>query len=149
MSPTVALQTTLVGAVGFGAAGTVSDRAESDYHYGVIPQTVLGLRLIFGERAMLEANARQYYVIGTGSGPGPSTSDFGAERILRGSVGVTLRVHGPHAIGLQYLVSNREARIPNRSDRHQQVETVSLSYNFLGHTRFGASEWRPGETSTR
>jgi len=24
---------------------------------------------------------------------------------------------------------------------------VSLSYNFLGHTRFGATEWRPAELS--
>jgi len=68
--------------VGFGAAGTVADQAESDYHYGVIPQTLLGLRLIFGERAMLEASGRQYYVIGTGSGPESSTSDFGAETIV-------------------------------------------------------------------
>ena len=32
-------------------------------------------------------------------------------------------------------------------DRHQSVQTVSLSYNYLGHTRFGAVEWRPGEAS--
>ncbi len=41
------------------------DRDERDYHYGVVPLTQLGLRLIFGERAMLEATARQYYVAGT------------------------------------------------------------------------------------
>jgi hypothetical protein len=29
------------------------------------------------------------------------------------------------------------------------VETVTLSYNFLGHTRFGATEWRAGEMPTR
>ncbi|TMQ23897.1 MAG: DUF3943 domain-containing protein [Candidatus Rokuibacteriota bacterium] len=149
LSPTVALQTTAIGGVGFGAAGTVADQAESDYHYGVIPQTLLGLRLIFGERAMLEASGRQYYVIGTGSGPESSTSDFGAETIVRGNVGFTVRLFGPHALGIQYLVSDREARIPNHRDRHQLVETVSISYNFLGHSRFGATEWRPAMTGGR
>ena len=149
LSSTVALQTTAIGGVGFGAAGTVADRAESDYHYGVIPQTLLGLRLIYGERAMLEASGRQYYVIGTGSGPESSTSDFGAETIVRGNVGFTVRLFGPHALGIQYLVSDREARIPNHRDRHQLVETVSISYNFLGHSRFGATEWRPAMTGGR
>src|SRR4030095_10915558 len=63
----VALQVTALGGVGFGAAGTVADRAERDYHYGVIPQGLLGLRLIFGERAMLEATGREYYVAGVNS----------------------------------------------------------------------------------
>jgi hypothetical protein len=25
------------------------------------------------------------------------------------------------------------------------VQTVTISYNFLGHTRFGAVEWRPDQ----
>jgi len=29
------------------------------------------------------------------------------------------------------------------------VETVNLTYNFLGHTRFGAVEWRPAELAAR
>ena len=64
-------------------------------------------------------------------------------------MGFTVRIYGPHAIGLQYLVSSRDARFPGLGDRHQSVETVSLSYNFLGHTRFGAVEWRPEETASR
>jgi hypothetical protein len=138
----VALQGTALGGLGFGAAGTVSDRAERDYHFGLIPHTVLGARLIFGERAMLEGTARHYWVAGTGSGPGASTSDIGAETILRGTAGITVRVFGPHAIGLHYVASTRDARVRHGTDRHQQVETISLSYNFLGHSRFGAVEWR-------
>jgi hypothetical protein len=46
-------------------------------------------------------------------------------------------------------VSSRNASLSSRRDRHQSVETVTLSYNFLGHTRFGAVEWRPGETGVR
>jgi Domain of unknown function (DUF3943) len=148
ISRAVALQGTALAGVGFGAAGTVADREERDYHYGVIPQTLLGLRLVFGDRAMLEATGRHYSVIGTGSGPDGSTSDLDAEIIARGNVGLTVRLWGPHAIGIQYLVSNRDARFHVRPDRHQLVETVSVSYNFLGHTRFGAVEWR-GETTGR
>src|SRR5262249_12250777 len=48
LSRTIALQTTGQVGVGFGASGTVADRAERDYHYGVIPEAVLGMRLIFG-----------------------------------------------------------------------------------------------------
>jgi Domain of unknown function (DUF3943) len=138
----VALQGTALGGLGFGAAGSVADRDERDYHFGLIPHTVLGARLIFGERAMLEGSARHYWVAGTGSGPGASTSDIGAETILRGTVGITVRVFGPHAIGLHYVASTRDARVRHGDDRHQQVETISLSYNFLGHSRFGAVEWR-------
>lgn len=142
LSPTVALQGTVLGGLGFGAAGTVADKEERDYHYGLIPQVLIGMRLIVGERAMLEAGGRQYFVAGTGADHGISTGAFGRENISRANVGVTLRIHGPHAIGLQYVVSSRDARFPDRTDRHQSVETVSVSYNFIGHTRFGATEWR-------
>ena len=144
LSKTVALQTTALGGVGFGAVGTVADRDERDYHYGVMPQVVLGVRLIMGERAMLEATGRQYFVAGVASG-GDASDDFGPETVTRGVVGLTVRLFGPHAIGLQYVANIRDARFPDRRDRHQSVETVSLSYNFLGHSRFGAVEWRQGE----
>ncbi len=69
--------------------------------------------------------------------------------IIRGNVGLTVRVYGPHALSLSYVVSCRDARVAGVGDRHQSVETVTLSYNFLGHTRFGAVEWRPGEIGGR
>jgi len=141
LSRQVALQFTAMGGVGFGAAGTVGDRAERDYHYGVIPQGLLSLRLIFGERVMLEASGRGYYVAGLNAST--AGESFGGEVIARGVVGVTLRIYGPHAIGVQYVVTSRDARFSDLRDRHQSVETVSLSYNFLGHSRFGAVEWRP------
>jgi Domain of unknown function (DUF3943) len=142
LTRSVALQSSVLGNVGFGAAGSVTDRAERDYHYGLTASVVIGLRLIFGERAMLEASGRQYYVGGSGSGADVSTDAFSGETIARGNVGITVRVYGPHAIGLHYLASNRDARFFGQRDRRQSVETVSLSYNFLGHSRFGAVEWR-------
>ena len=137
LSRTVALQGTALAGVGFGAAGTVADKDERDYHWGAIPQVILALRLILGDRAMLEASGREYFAAGPGS-----IDRTGQEIISRGSVGVTVRVHGPHAIGLQWLRSTRDASSPHVRDRHQSVETVTLSYNFLGHTRFGAVDWR-------
>jgi hypothetical protein len=143
----IALQGTVLGGLGLGAAGTVGDRAERDYHYGLTPQTLLGLRLIFGDRAMLEATGRQYYVAGTSSNreTGVDTNHFSQDVILRGSAGLTVRIYGPHAIGLQYLVTSRNTGAPDLRDRHQSVQTVTISYNFLGHTRFGAVEWRPDQ----
>ena len=141
----VALQGTALGGIGLGAAGTVGNRAEREYHYGLTPLNLLGFRLIFGERAMLEATGRQYYVAGTSSNEesGVDTRNFSQDVIMRGSVGLTVRIYGPHALGIQYLVTSRNTGAPDLRDRHQSVQTVTLSYNFLGHTRFGAVEWRP------
>lgn len=57
--------------------------------------------------------------------------------------------YGPHALGVQYVVSTRDADTAGRRDRNQAVKTITLSYNFLGHTRFGAVEWRPAEAGAR
>ena len=137
LSRSVALQGTLLTGVGFGAAGTVADEDERDYHYGVIPQLNVGLRLIFGERAVLETSGRQYYVGGLNR-----NDRLGQEVINRINIGATVRVFGPHALGIQWLFSTRDAESHGVRDRHQSVETLTLSYNFIGHTRFGAVEWR-------
>jgi hypothetical protein len=143
-SRAVALQGTALAGMGFGAAGTVADRDERDYHYGVIPQTLLGLRVILGDLVAVEALGRQYHVVGEAEGA-RSKDRIGLDLINRGTAGVTVRLFGPHAIGLRYVRSTRDARFIGLRDRHQSVETLSVSYNFLGQRRFGAVEWRPGE----
>ena len=144
LSGTVALQASVLGGAGFGAAGTVGDEEERDYRYGVIPHGIVGLRLIVGDLLMLEGQGRQYWVVGVDSGPSGDSGRFDDEVISRAGVGLTVRVFGPHALSLSYLITTREARLSGR-DRHQSVETVTLSYNFLGQRRFGAVDWRPGE----
>jgi hypothetical protein len=144
LTGTVALQGTVLGGAGFGASGTVGDRDERDYRYGVIPHAILGLRLIVGDLAMLEAQGRQYWVVGIGSGASPNAEAFGHEVINRAGVGLTVRFFGPHALSLSYLATTRDGRL-NGHDRDQHVQTVTLSYNFLGQRRFGAVDWRPGE----
>ena len=88
---------------------------------------------------------RQYWVVGIGAGASEGAERFGHELINRENVALTVRVFGPQALSIQYVVSGRDARAPDGRDSHQSVETLTLSYNFLGHTRFGAVEWRPSE----
>jgi hypothetical protein len=61
LSQDVALQGTSLGGVGYGAAGSVQRTDERDYHYGATPQALLALRLILGDRAMLDVTGREYY----------------------------------------------------------------------------------------
>mgnify|MGYP001338011694 CR=1 FL=1 len=137
LSRAVALQGSALAGVGYAAAGNVAQVGERDYHYGIAPQGLLKLRLIFGDRAMLDLTGRAYYVTGMGGGdPG------GKETIDRLNIGLTVRVYGRHALGLQYIASTRDAHYPDRADSRQRAGTVNLVYTLLGDTRFGAVEWR-------
>ncbi|HBG05837.1 MAG: hypothetical protein A2075_03190 [Geobacteraceae bacterium GWC2_58_44] len=137
VGPGIALQGSLLGGVGFGAAGVTQASGERDYHYGTTPQGLLALRLLFGDRAMLEVAGRGYFVSGTGS-----DDARGSERIVRASSNLNVRVYGRHGIGLQYVKSIRDARYGTAPNRHQSDGTASLVYTFLGDTHFGAVEWR-------
>ena len=56
LSRAVALQGSVLGGVGYAAAGNVKQVGERDYHYGVAPQGLLGLRLILGDRSHVRLN---------------------------------------------------------------------------------------------
>lgn len=137
MSRNVALQGTILGGLGFGASGTIAEVGERDYHYGTIPQGLVALRLLLGDAAMLDLTAREYYVTGVGI-----DDRHGHETILRGQASFTVRIFGPHALGIQYVASDRDANYGGIPDRHQTMGTFSLVYNLLGDARFGAVEWR-------
>jgi hypothetical protein len=137
ISRMVALQGSVLGGVGYAAAGNVTQVGLRDYHYGVAPQGLLALRLILGDRAMLDFTGRAYYLTGVG-GDDPG----GREMIERMNLGLTVRVYGRHALGLQYIASLRDARYPDQPDSYQTVGTVSLVYTLLGDIGFGAVEWR-------
>jgi hypothetical protein len=136
LAPAVALQGTALAGAGYGAAGRIQRTEERDYHYGVTPQGLLVLRLIFGDRAMIDLTGREYFVSDV------LASEQGEENILRGEGSFTLRVFGQHGIALRYLVSQRNAQYPNVALRDQAVETISLMYVLLGSSGFGAVEWR-------
>jgi hypothetical protein len=137
LSQVVALQGTASGGVGFGASGTIAPVGDRDYHYGTIPQALLALRLIFDDVAMLDLTVRGYYVTGVGI-----DDRHGHEDILRAQTSFTVRIYGPHALGIQYVASDRDAYYGGIPDRHQTMGTISLVYNFLGDPHFGAVEWR-------
>jgi hypothetical protein len=140
----IALQGSAFGGIGYGAAGTVHPTEERDYHYGGVGQGLLAARLIFGDKAMFDMTAREYYISGFGS-----TQVDGSERIFRGNASLTVSVYKRHGIGIQYILSQRDASSPGIPGTHQTVGTWSLAYNFLGDSRFGAVEWRPGEIKSR
>jgi hypothetical protein len=141
LSRAVALQGSVLGGVGYAAAGNVTQVGQRDYHYGVAPQGLLALRLILGDRAMFDLTGRAYYLSGVG-GDDPG----GNESIDRLNMGFTVRIYGRHALGIQYIASLRDAHYPDRADSHQTVGTFSLVYTLLGDTKFGAVEWRGADS---
>jgi len=140
----IALQGTVLGGLGYGAAGTIHSTGERNYHYGITPQGLFDLRLILGDVAMLNVAAREYYVSGVAS-----TENRGSENIARGEASFTLRVYGRHAIAVQYIASHRDAHYPDIANQHQSLGTIGIFYNFLGHTEFGAVEWRGADARGR
>jgi hypothetical protein len=136
LSHAVALQGTALAGAGYGAAGSIQRTEERDYHYGATPQGLLALRLIFGDRAMIDLTGREYYVSSL------LASEQGEENMLRGEGSFTLRVIGQHGVALRYLISHRDAQYPTVEYRDQTVETISLMYVLLGSSGFGAVEWR-------
>jgi hypothetical protein len=137
----IALQGSAFGGIGYGAGGTVHRTEERDYHYGGTGHGLLAARLIFGDKAMFDMTAREYYISGLGA-----TQTDGSERIFRGTASFTVSVYKRHALGIQYVMSRRDSSI---TESHQRIGTWSIVYNFLGDSRFGAVEWRPAEVETR
>jgi Domain of unknown function (DUF3943) len=137
LSRTVALQGTALAGGGYGAAGSIQRTGERDYHYGLTPQGLLSLRLIFGDRAMIDLTGREYYVSDV-----LSPERNGWENIMRGETSLTFRVFDRHGVALRYLISHRDAHYPGVTYRDQTVETFSLMYVFLGQPGFSAVEWR-------
>ena len=137
-SDAMALQGTVLGGVASGAAGTIQNTGERDYHYGATPQALIALRLIFGESANLDLMTRSYYVSDVAS-----TENRGTERIFRGDVAFTVRVHGPHAVAAKYAYTQRDAHYGDIPPTHQSVASVSLFYTYIfggdkGVNNFGA-----------
>jgi len=141
LSRAIALQGSVLGGIGYAAAGNVAQVGLRDYHYGVAPQGLLALRLILSDRAMIDLTGRAFSLTGMG-GEDPG----GKEDIARLNMGFTVRICGRHALGIQYTTSVRDAHYPDRIDSHQTVGTVSLVYTLLGSPGFGAVEWRGADS---
>ena len=140
LAPWLALQGTVLGGVGYGAAGsttvipsTPTNAAIRDYHVGVTPLAFATLRFIVGDRAMIDLAGREYYVSGLGS-----DDIHGSETIFRGSAGVNVRTFGGHTLGARFVASTRRAQYGKLPDKRLSEGTVTLAYSFLGRNHFSA-----------
>jgi hypothetical protein len=136
-SDAVAVQGTAMAGLGYAAVGTVNGIGERDYHYGVAPQALLSLRVIFGDRSSLDITARDYFVsrIG-GAGLG------GHDNIARADIAYTWRIQKQHAVTVKYLWNRRDATFSDLSNRSQTRGTVGIFYTLLGHEHFGRVDWK-------
>lgn len=144
ISKSIALRGSALAGVGYGAAGTIADNpVDRDYHYGAVPQCLLGVSAALGDRVLLSARVRDFYVSGAGS-----ASDNGnSENIVRAEAGVTFRMWDRNAIGLEYITSRRDAPDNATADRHQTVQSAQLVYTYLignAGKSMGAVDWRGG-----
>ncbi len=138
LSRHIALQESALAGLGFGAAGTIQINGdEKDFHYGLTPEQLLSMRLLFGSRVMLDSTVRNYYVTGIGA-----SKANGTETIQQVNTSIALRLYGHHAIALGFLLAHRDARYDTLASRRQLIQTVTLTYNWLGHPHFGAIDWR-------
>ncbi len=136
-SKAVALQGTALLGAGYAAVGTTRSVADNDYHYGVAPQALLALRVIFADRLSLDLTGREYFVSRIAA-----ADRGGHDNILRADASLTMRVYRQHAISLKYLSNRRNAFYPDFGDSTQTRATLGIFYTWLGQDRFGAVEWR-------
>ena len=141
--PGLALQASVLGGVGYGAAGTTTiipstptNEAIRDYHFGVTPQALVALRFISGDRLMFDLDGREYYVSGLGS-----DDVHGSETIFRGNAGANVRIIGGHTLGVRFVQSRRDAKYGKFPNKLFSEGTVTIAYSFLGANQFGAVKW--------
>jgi hypothetical protein len=122
------LQTSALAGAGFGAGGSsVATDEGSDYHYGAVPQGLIDLKLMKSDRMSLQFSAADFLLTGKNSDP----NETGNENITQLKTALNIRVSGPNALSLQYIVSRRDVEYSNRSDRHPGVDTLGIYYSYL------------------
>jgi hypothetical protein len=136
-SKAIALQGTALVGAGYAAVGTTHSVADNDYHYGVAPQALLALRVIFADRVSLDVTGREYFVSRVAA-----ANRGGHDNIVRTDASLTFRVYRQHAISLKYLLNRRDAFYPDFGNSSQTRATLGVFYTWLGQDRFGAVEWR-------
>jgi hypothetical protein len=137
-SENVAVQGSTMFGFGYAAVGTLRGNAtERDYRYGVAPQALLALHVIFGDRHALDITGREYFVSRVGG-----TGTRGHDNIARADIAYTWRVREQHAITIKYLWNRRDASYPDLGDRSQTRGTLGVFYTLLGQDRFGRVDWK-------
>jgi hypothetical protein len=148
LSRDIALQGSALVGIGYGGGGVLHGAGvmragplgdgQRDYHYGLTPQGLLTVRLLFGDRVSLDTTVRAYYISKIAA-----TESTGSENIERVDGSVTFRVFSLHGITLRYSESSRNGSYATLPTSHQRLSTFSIGYTLLGQARLGAVDWRP------
>jgi hypothetical protein len=142
VSDPLTIQATALAGAGYGAGGTLEGTTgERDYHYGLTPQSLLSLRFIVGKVVSIDLTGRAYRITEV-----LSTAARGHENIGRADASVTMRIFGPHALTVKYVVTRRYASYPDLGIRDQRRDTLSVSYTLVRDRHFGVVD---GRTTTR
>jgi hypothetical protein len=137
LSNSIALQGTGLAGVGYAAVGTTRPSAsELEYHYGLAPQALFALRMIFGERASLDLTAREYFVSNVAA-----AARGGHDNIVRVDASYTLRIKRRHALTIKYLGNRRDANFPDLGTTTQSRGTIGIFYTWLGQDGLGNADW--------
>jgi hypothetical protein len=99
----------------------------------VAPQALISTRVILGDRASFDVTAREYYA---------NRAATGYDNIVRLDASFSVRVRKQNAITVKYLLNRRDASFPGQSSSTQSRETIGIFYTFMGHSRFGAVDWK-------
>jgi hypothetical protein len=138
LSDSIALQGTGLGGVGYAAVGTTrANASELEYHYGLAPQALVAMRMIFGDRASLDLTAREYFVTNVAA-----ANRGGRDNIIRVDASYTLRIQRRHALTIKYLGNRRDANFPDLGSTTQSRGTIGIFYTWLGQDGFGNVDWR-------
>jgi hypothetical protein len=133
LSRDLALQGHASAGVGYTATGTIRASSNNQYHYGFAPQSVLGLRAIYGDRLALDLRESAFF-----DGRVSNAETGGNDRVLRGDASLTYRISGQHAVALKYLTSRRKFSFPNVLERQQRHDSVGLYYTWIPSRGMGA-----------
>jgi hypothetical protein len=123
LTDSIALQGHGAAGIGYTSTGTIRGTSSRQYNYGFAPQAMLSLRLLLGDRLMLDATGREYF---DGKLSNPETE--GTDRVLRADASLTYRIGGNHAVALKYVTSRRRFSFPDVVETSQRRDTVGLYY---------------------
>ncbi|MCB2186520.1 MAG: DUF3943 domain-containing protein [Deltaproteobacteria bacterium] len=136
LTPEVAFAGSLLGGIGYTAAGLDPRDEPREYGYGAAPQGRLSLGFIFGQRAMLELSGLAYQLHELGRHAPGSSALLG-----RLDLGLTVRLYGHHALGLSYRADLRNIQDPDPCLGSEVGGAINLVYTWLSDWGFGAVKW--------
>lgn len=134
----LSVQGTGMAGIGYAAVGTRGGTGgDRDYNYGVAPQALLNLRVVYEDRFAWGITAREYFVSRVASG-----TSGGHDNIVRADASLTWRFAKEQALSLRWVGNRRDAVFGGPGTRRQTQVTAGLFYTLLGKDRFGTADWR-------